>query len=229
VELKHYLRILGLRWRIVLIPVVLVCVIAVYQELARPPSYSTEVRASVIRDLDPPPSDAYAYDGYYNYLASEFAIDDLVEALRGNVFSEAVAQRIVAAGGSATESDVRSVLAVARKHRIVTMTASSSDSSRAAEVAAAAEAELEENAFEYISVSAEDPSAMVRIIQRPEAPSQNASRQRMLVVMELGAALAVGMLLAFVIHFLDDRMHDAETVGSALRLPILADLPTERR
>jgi capsular polysaccharide biosynthesis protein len=229
VELKHYLRILGLRWRIMLLPVLLVSVIAVYRELARPPTYSTEVRASVIRDLDPPPPDAYAYDGYYNYLASEFAIDDLVEALRGNVFAEAVAQRIVDAGGSATAGDVRSVLAVARKHRIVTMTTSSSDSARVTEVAAAAEAELEQNAFQYISVSAEDPSAMVRIIQRPETPSQDATRQRMLIGMELLAALALGVLLAFVVHFLDDRMHDAETVGSALRLPILAELPVERR
>ena len=106
-ELKHYLRILGLRWRVVLLPVLLVLAVVIIQEFARPPSYATELRASVIRDLDTPPSDDYGYDGYYNYLASEFAIDDLVEALRGNVFSEAVAQRMSAAGETTSEGDVR--------------------------------------------------------------------------------------------------------------------------
>lgn len=227
-ELKHYLRILRLRWRVVVLPVVLVLVVAVYQEVARPTTYSTEVRASVIRDLDQPPPDAYSYDGYYNYLASEFAIDDLVEALRGNVFAEAVAQRLSDEGATYSEGDVRSALAVSRKHRIVTLTVSSSERERAAEIAAGAEAELDENAFQYISVSAADPSAMVRIIQQPEEPGYDASRARLLIVMELLAAIGLGILLAYVVHFLDDRLHDAETAVGALHLPMLARLPAER-
>ena len=109
------------------------------------------------------------------------------------------------------------------------MSVSASEREQASAIAAAAEAELEQNAFQYISVSAEDPTAMVRIIQRPEAPMQSAGRERMLMVMELLAAVALGVLLAFVVHFLDDRLHDAETTVGALRLPILARLPTERR
>lgn len=227
-ELKHYLRILALRWRIIMIPVVLVLVVSLYQYFAQPTAYATEVRASIIRELDAPPADAYAYDGYYNYLASEFAIDDLVEAVRGNVFASAVAERATAAGYPITEGEVRAVMAVSRKHRIVSVAVSSSESARTAAVAAAAEAELEEQAFQYISVSSEDPNAIVRIIQRPEPPARQLSREQLLIVLELFAALGLGVLLAFVVHYLDDRLYDADTVAYTLNAPILASVPAER-
>lgn len=228
-ELKHYLRILLLRWRVVALPVLLVLVVIGYQELGRPTHWSTEVRASVIRDLDPPPAEAYGYDGYYNYLASEFAIDDLVEALRGNVFAGEVAERTTAGGVPVTAGEVRAALAVSREHRIVTLVVRSTERERVAAIATAAQAELDENAFRYISVSAVNPTAMVRIIQRAEPPARNASRERLLMAMEVVAAAGIGMLLAYAVHYLDDRLHDAETAASALRLPLLATIPAERR
>lgn len=228
-ELKHYLRILALRWPVIAIPVVLVCLLVIYQEVGRPVTWSTQVRASIIRDLDPPPPDAYAYDGYYNYLASEFAIDDLVEALRGNVFSQAVAERLNAGGASISGGEVHNALEVSRMHRIMTMTVSASDRERAVAIAQAAAAEIDENAFRYISVSAAEPAAMVRIIQRPEEPGRDVSRERLLMLVELVAAAGFGVLLAFLVHYLDDRVHDAETAAATLRLPLLAQVVEKRR
>ena len=36
----------------------------------------------------------YTYANYYNFLATEYAIDDLVEVVNGNVFADAVTQTL---------------------------------------------------------------------------------------------------------------------------------------
>jgi len=213
----------------VLAPVVLVALLVVYQEKGRPTTYSTQIQASVVREPDPPPADVYTYDGYYNYLSSEFAIDDLVEAVHGNVFADAVAQRATANGTSMNGGEVQGALAVSRQHRILSVNVSSSDAARAAAIAQATVDELNANAFTYISVTPANGSALVQIIQEPGTPGQNTSRERLLMGMELVAALGIGVLLAYFVNYLDDRLFDADAVTDALRLPHLANVPAERR
>lgn len=97
-ELKWYLQVLLRRWPAILILPLVVAAVAIYQDSTRTEQYSANARLSVVRLPDNQPVGDFRFDEYYNYLASEFKIDDLVETVRGNVFAEAVAARMQASG-----------------------------------------------------------------------------------------------------------------------------------
>jgi capsular polysaccharide biosynthesis protein len=229
VELKAYLDILRRRWPALVAVPLIVLLLVVVQEATRDPSYTATARVSVVRERDPLPDERYAYDNYYNYLTSEFAIDDLVEATRGDVFAEAVAERVRATGRDISTGDVQAALSNDRKHRIITYQATSSDPDTAIAIAAAAAAELEERAFEYIGLPASGAGVVARVTDRPGDAASNTTRARLLLAMELIAALMFGVLLAFFVHYIDDTLYDAETTATALGLPHLVSVPAGQR
>ena len=144
----------------------IVGLLAVWQETTRDATYSTEVRAAVVRVRDPPPTNEYGFDDYYNYVSSEFAIDDLVEAVRGNVFAQAVASASKRRAWRSTPAKCRACW------RRTAYIASSwcidvHDPDRAQAVAQAASAELDTNAYSYIGVESDAEGSSVNIIQRP--------------------------------------------------------------
>jgi capsular polysaccharide biosynthesis protein len=229
VELKAYLDVLRRRWPAVVAVPLIVALLVVVQEATRQTTYSATARASVVRERDPLPADRYAYDTYYNYLASEFAIDDLVESTSGNVFADAVAGRVQATGMQVSGGEVLQALSVSRKHRVITYTLTSSDPAKAKAMAAEAVAEWQEHAFNYVGEQANGQGAVVDIVQRPDDATSSAGRAHVLLAVELVAAVLFGVLLAFFVHYLDDTLYDAETTATALRLPHLASVPLEPR
>src|SRR6185437_5725106 len=93
VELKTYLSILWRRWYIVVLVPLIVLVGVVYQSRNSKLTYSAQARVSVVRSSEEPQQTQYfQYDGYYQYLASEYALDDLVQVVQGNVFASDVAR-----------------------------------------------------------------------------------------------------------------------------------------
>jgi capsular polysaccharide biosynthesis protein len=228
-ELKTYVQIIKRRWPAVVVLPLLVAMLAIWQETTRDATYSTEVRAAVVRVRDPLPLNQYGFDDYYNYVSSEFAIDDLVEAVRGNVFAQAVAERATAAGTSIDASEAQSMIAADRVHRIISVHVTSHDPARARAVAEAASAELDTNAYSYIGVESDAEGSSVNIIQRPGNASPDTARERLLLALEILAALGFGVLLAFLVDYIDDTLYDAESTTAALRLPNLASVPAEPR
>jgi receptor protein-tyrosine kinase len=228
-ELSAYLRILARRWPVVIALPVLVLLFAVYQETGRTPTYSSTARLSVVRMPDNAPPTQYQYDEYYNYLSSEFAIDDLVEIVRGNVFANAVAEALQAAGWNLSGGDVQGALGVSRQHRILSVTATSAEPERATAIAVAAAAELEQNAARYLGPPDIDMPAIVRPVQVPTGAAPDTQRTRLILLMTLVVALGVGVLLAFFVDYLDDTLYDLDAVQAVMRLPHLTTVTGKRR
>ena len=228
-ELKAYLQIILRRWPAVVILPLLVAALAVWQETSRNATYSTEVRAAVVRVRDPLPRNQYGFDDYYNYVSSEYAIDDLVEAVHGNVFAQAVATRATAAGTAIDATETQRMIASDRVHRIISVHVTSHAPARARAVAQAAGDELATNAYQYIGVETDAAGSSVNIIQRPNDAKPDTARERLLLGLEVLAALSFGILLAFLVDYIDDTLYDAETTTAALRLPHLASVPAEPR
>jgi capsular polysaccharide biosynthesis protein len=223
VELRAYARILGRRWPALVALPALVLLLALVQEAARDPRYATSLRATVIY---PELSGAFTdYPVDDNYLASEFAIDDLVEAVRGNVFSEAVAQRLQAAGVDIGGGEVQGAVAADRRHRVLSVTVTASDPGRAEAIARAVADELEQNTFAYTGLVAQDSESTVRIIQRPGAAGDDTGRARLLLVLQVAAAVGAGVLLALLVDYLDDTLYDGESAAAATGLAHLASVP----
>ena len=214
-ELTWYARALARRLPIVIAIPLLVALIALVQDAARAPNYSSHAGAVVIRTPEEQLPDAFQYNDYYNYLASEFAIDDLVEAVSGNVFADAVATRAGRDFGLQIDGDAVEAA----------LTASSGDAHTAEILAQAAAAELEANAFEFLGQEALGTPAVVRVVDQPGAAADDTQRARLLLILQVIAAAGVAVLLAFVLDYLDNRIHDGESAAWALDLPLLATVP----
>lgn len=228
-ELKWYLQVLLRRWPALVILPLVVGMLALYQDMTRTEEYSANARLSVVRLPDSQPVEDFRYDEYYNYLASEFKIDDLVETVRGNVFAEAVANRMNAAGMNASTGEVQGSLSSDRQHRILSLTVTTTDPERTLAISRAAVEELESNPEIYLDVLSEGAGASVRAIQIPHGAGEDSARARLILALMVMVALGAGVLLAFVVDYLDDTLYEAETVSAATGLPVVATVPAERR
>jgi capsular polysaccharide biosynthesis protein len=226
-ELKVYLQALRRRWPVILALPLIVALLAIVQDVSRETTYATDARLRVISERIE--GDFTDYPDDDNFIASEYAIDDLVEAVRGNVFAAAVAERVRASGMEIGTEEVESAIASDREHRVLTVTVRSADPERAEAIAREATLELEASAFEYIGFPSPDSGQVVTVIDQPGEAGPDTSRARLLLILQIVAAAGAGVLLAFLIDYLDDTLHDGETTAATLGLPYLASVPTEPR
>lgn len=227
-ELKSYLQVLWRRWPAIVILPLLVGLFAVYQEATRTEQYTANARLAVVRQPDPEPVNDFRYDEYYNYLASEFKIDDLVETVRGNVFAEQVAARMNAAGVEISPGEVQGALSSSRQHRILSVTASTTDPDRSLRIALAVVEELEANPARYLNIADDGAGAAVQAIQVPTGAGPDTLQARIILILGVLVALGAGVLLAFLVDYLDDTLYDADGTIAATKLPLLATVPVER-
>ena len=225
-ELKAYLQALRRRWPIMLALPLLVGLLAAFQDVSRDATYATHAKLRVISEQLG--GDFTDYPADDNFIASEYAIDDLVEAVRGNVFSGTVAERVRASGIDIGGDEVQSAISAEREHRVLTITVRSSDPRRAEAIAREATAELEAGAFDYIGLPSADSDSVVRVIDQPGDAGPDNSRARLLLLLQVIAAAGAGVLLAFMVDYLDDTLHDGDSAAATLGLPHLASVPAER-
>jgi capsular polysaccharide biosynthesis protein len=226
-ELKIYLQALRRRWPVILALPLIVALLAVVQEVSRETTYATDARLRVISERIE--GDFTDYPDDDNFIASEYAIDDLVEAVRGNVFAATVAERVRASGMDIGNEEVESAIASDREHRVLTVTVRSADPERAEAIAREATLELEASAFEYIGFPSPESGQVVTVIDQPGEAGPDTSRARLLLILQVVAAAGAGVLLAFLIDYLDDTLHDGETTAATLGVPYLASVPAESR
>lgn len=228
-ELKFYLRILLRRWPIILILPLVVAIFGLIELATRTPEYGATARLSVVRSPDAPIPNEYQYDEYYNYLASEFAIDDLVEIVQGSVFAESVAARMTEAGNPATGGEVQGALSASREHRIISLNVTSPEAQRATDIATASLNELQENAIAYLSNQDEPMPIIARPIDVPAGAAPDTDRARLIVMLGVIVALGFGVLLALLVDYLDDRLFDEDSAEYAMDYPLLTTMPRESR
>ena len=227
-ELKSYLQVLVRRWPAIVILPLLVGLLAIYQDMNRVTQYTANAQLSVVRTPDPRPVEDFRYDDYYNYLTSEFKIDDLVETVDGNVFAAAVADRISSEGLSIDTTGVQMALSADRRHRVLSMDVTTPEQGRSLHIARSAVTELEENAALYLDMPNEDAGATVRVVQAPNETNPDTTQARIILAVGVLAALGAGILLAFLVDYLDDTLYDSGGAAAAMQLPLLATVPADR-
>ncbi len=229
-ELKDYLTTLWRRWYIVVLVPAIVLVGVLLQSQHTAVSYTSQARLSVVRAAQQPNDpNVNQYDGYYQYLASEYALDDLVQVVQGNVFASDVAARIKTDGGpDISAGEVQGAIQSTRLNRILTISVTSSSADRAVMIASAAAKTLESKGTQYFKTDPNVP-ASIQTIQQPLSASQNTSKRVMLYLMQLLVAVFAGVLIALFVDYLDDTLRTPEAVTSALGLPVIGVIPAERR
>jgi capsular polysaccharide biosynthesis protein len=229
VELKAYLSTLWRRWYIVVLVPLVVLAGVLYQSRSINLTYSAQAKLSVVRSAeDPVQSQYFQYDGYYQYLASEYALDDLVQVVQGNVFTTDVATEIKKdAGVDVSAGEVQGAIQSSRVNRILTISVTSSSADRAVLIASEAAKTLESNGTSYFKTTPA-VSASIQTIQKPLSAGVNSNKRNLLYLLQIAVALFAGVVIALFVDYLDDTLRSPESVSSALGLPVIGIIPSER-
>ncbi len=226
-ELRHYWDIIRWHWRLVLLVPLVVGLGGLALALRGPTTYTATAKVNMTliapRAATPAPGGP-GYDDYHAYRATEYAIDDLVEAVNGNVFAAAVARTAQGAPVPLPlgPQEVRGALAGRRVHRALVIQAQTQRREWAAPLVRAAVQTLER---ELPNMAGEgQPQLRMQLIDEPHQVTSDWPRRRFNIALWTALALAAAIGLAFLIESFADRQRES-TAEMLLGLPILGRLP----
>lgn len=225
-ELRTYWRIL---WRYKWIPLALFVLTLLFTLLTqkpwqpRPPTYAIGLEFSV--GVQPQRlTDSYTYDGYYTALASEYLIDDFAEIVKGSEFAARVAQRLAAQGQDIAPASIQGSTQTGTLHRILQVTIFSGNAEALPAMADAVIATLTEDAHLFMPRLLAGQGAVYLINRGGVAPIGPSLRQRLDLPLRLVLSLLAGVGLAFLLAYLDNRIHTADDLET-LGLRVLGEIP----
>lgn len=229
-QLREYLAILRRLWPVVLLLPLLAGGLSLALALGRPPAYQATTRLLITVAPQPdggaPPS---ALDDGASWATTEYILDDLPFVIGSAAFAEDVAATMAAEGYSVEPAAIRGALQPEVTHRSVALAATSGDPAIAAAMLRAAVAALQEGGLRYWG-RAPAGGLEVAVLDPPgEAAPVGALRG---LVREVGLrtalALAAGIGLAFLVHYLDDRLRSPRQAEDWLGAKVLAVIPKEK-
>lgn len=231
-ELRAYAGVIRRYWYIVVIVPVLVLAGVLYQASRAKTTYSSKVELSIVRNGDQPPSSAVygLYNDYYNYLTSEYTLDDMVGLVQGNVFAHDVSAELAKTDGiKMSTKDVQMALGSSRLNRILTIQAKADSKAKAEAIAAASGKVLEAEGVGFFGFKDPSQQAMIKTIQTATSATASTNRQRIILALQVIIGIIAGILIAFLVDYIDDTLRSPEMVSSSLRLPVIAAIPNGRQ
>lgn len=224
-ELRAIWKAVVRRWWLAIAPmlVVLIHTVVTY----RPPATAYRVVMRFAAGT-PPAGLSLDYDRYYPWLTSEYIANGLADVALTDLFAERVTARLAGQGLTVSPTAVRGAIVSDNAQSIMFIYLTWGDAEEARAVAQAISDELTENgAFYFPQLAGLEPA--VRCLDEP-APTPQAPglRTQMLgPAVRLALALALGVGLALLWHYLDPSVWSAEEV-ERLGLPVIAQIPRHR-
>jgi protein tyrosine kinase modulator len=223
-ELRAYWLILRRRWWVPALLLVLVAALTPFTYHSPAPIYQASVRFTIgvsanrnVTGVDPLLT---------SYQASEYIRDDFVEILHSEMFAADVNANLKGTNLTIDKNAIAG--SVEKQHRIMSMTITWGDEKQAGVIASAAAKTLEDQNAKYFQQLGSE-GASVTIIDGPDVgPVAPSLRERLDIPIRLGLALAAGVLLAFLLDYLDDTVRDGAEL-EALGLRVLGEIPSGRR
>ena len=192
-----------------------------------PPAYNAGVRFIVGQ---PPGAAAADLDEqrYYNWLTSEYIVNGLTDWVRGGNFAAAVSARLADQGIDAPPGAIQGGLAADNARSMLTISLTAGDPNTLAAMLDGVIAVLtEENAAALPQLGGQ--TAVLTQLDEPVVnPISAGLRSQLDLPLRVALALAAGVGLALLAHYLDPAVRDraeAERAG----LPILAEIPKEKK
>ena len=226
-ELRQLWIILRRRWALTLIPAIVVLLAGLATWRPAPPAYNAGVRFIVGQ---PPGAAAADADEqrYYNWLTSEYIVNGLTDWVRGGKFAEAVSMRLAAQGIDIPAGAIQGGLAADNARSMLTLSLTAGDPTQLEQMLDGIIAVLtEDNAAALPQLGGE--TAVLTQLDEPVVNTISAGiRSRLDLPLRVALALAAGLGLALLAHYLDPTVRDREEVARA-GLPIIGAIPKERR
>jgi len=227
-ELRSYWRIIRRRWWLpvgLALAVLALTLVTQRPWQPRPPLYSAVIRFNVGIKPERIPG-VYTYDRYYTMLTSEYLVDDLGEIVRSQAFAQEVSRRLEGQGIAVPAGAIGASTQPGKLHRILTVSVNWGDEAQLRAMADAIAATLTESSAEFFGqFSAEE--ADIRLIDPAVIGLVGRSaREQLDLPLRLLLALAAGVGLAFLWHYLDDSVQDRADL-EALGIATLGEIRTK--
>ncbi len=219
-ELREYWKILRRRWWLPLVLVVLVGAASLLTYHAPVTYYNASVRFTIGVSAD---RSVQGVDPILTaYQASEYIRDDFVEILHSEMFANDVNANLQGTGITISKANISG--AVEKQRRIMSMNISAGNPDQARTIAQAAAKTLETENSKYFKQLGSE-GATVTIIDGPDvSPVGPGLREQLDIPIRLALALAAGLLLVFLVDYLDDSVRSTKEI-EAMGMPVLAEIP----
>ncbi|MER2599050.1 MAG: hypothetical protein ABTQ73_05980 [Caldilineales bacterium] len=189
------------------------------------PAYSTTLSFSV--GVQSPQAEITGEESYYTALASEYLIDDLAEVVRGSEFAAAVSARLAGQGLTVPAGALQGSTQAGKLHRILAVTIIWPNADELNAISDAVALTLQQDAARFMPRLFAQNAAAYLINRGGVGEIGPGLRQKLELPLRLLIALAAGIGLAFVAHYLDDRVRGREDV-EPLGLPVIGEIPRPR-
>jgi capsular polysaccharide biosynthesis protein len=222
--LKRYWHIIWQRvWLVILL---LLLVLGSYVVTYRPsaPTFIASMRFTVGITPEPSSGQYYTYDRYYTWLTAEYLIDDLSEVVKSGAFAQDVA---LISGIAVSPGAIQGATSSGKLHRILSLSISWPNETELRQIATVAAQVLQQHNNRYLGQLGTD-NAVITLIDPPTI-SQTAKslRQRLDLPLRLLLALVAGIILVFIIEYLDDTIRGRDDLDH-LGVPVLAEIPRKK-
>lgn len=225
-ELRLYWKIVARRWwlpagLVVLVGLLTLAVQRPWQP--HPVSYNATMRFNV--GIQPERiAGVYTFDRYYTMLTSEYLVDDLGEIVRSQAFTAAVSTRLASQGIVIPAGAIGASTQPGKLHRILTVSVGWPDAAQLTAIAEAIVATLTESSAEFFGQFSVD-EADIRLIDPPVIGAVGRpAREQLDLPLRVLLALAAGIALAFLLHYLDDSVRDRSEL-EGMGLTVLGEIP----
>ena len=225
-QLWQYWEIVRRRlWLVLLLPVVALAASG-FMALRGPSAYCSNMKLAVGIIPEPREGTTYKYDLYYPWLSSEYLADDLTEVIKSQAFAEDVQAEL---GYGLEPAAIANATRSKKTHRTIDLAVCGADQNSVRDLGEAYQRVLNTRLGEYFR-QLQVQNAQVRIINRPTV-SRGLTASGLAAELGLRTllGLVLGVALAFLLHYLDDRLRDRRELEDSLGLPILAEVPPHRR
>lgn len=221
-ELRSYAKVLLRRWWLVVVPALVVLIHTGITYHPPATAYQTVMRFAVGTT---PAGLSPSYDRYYPWLTSEYIANGLADVAETGVFAQAVAVRLAEEGIGVEPAAIQGAIVTDNAQSILVVYLSWPDAAQSRLVAQAVAEELSQNGAAYYPQLAR-LDAPVRLLDEPNpVPLPPGLRAQLLGPgVRLGLALAVGIGLALLWHYLDPTVRDPEELEE-MGLTVLARIP----
>ncbi len=225
-ELRTYWKIIARRWWLPVGLALLVGLLTLAMQRPwqpRPVSYGATMRFNVgIRPERIP--GVYTYDRYYTMLTSEYLVDDLGEIVRSQAFAAAVSRRLADQGIAVPAGAIGASTQPGKLHRILTVNVGWGDEAQLRAIAEAIATTMTEGGAAFFGqFSAEE--ADIRLIDPPViGQAGRPAREQLDLPLRVLLALAAGVALAFLWHYLDATVREGSEL-EGMGLSVLGEIP----
>jgi len=219
-EIREYWRIIRARWYIPVILTVLTVALTWLTAQTPPPTFVASTRFTISVSADRPLSGVDpALTGAQ---ASEYIRDDFVEVIRSDLFARDVNAVLNDPQLQISKANISG--AVEKQRRIMSLSITWPDAAQAKRIADAAVMALAEHNAKYFAQMGAQ-GATVTILDEPTVVAVTPSlRERLDIFIRAAIAFAAGIVLIFVLDYLDDSVRGARDVEK-MGLTTLGEIP----